>query len=259
MNSCLYSCDVMHYRMDPVQHKFAYHVFMFYLDLDELDLIHQSTRLVSHNRPNLFGFHDRDYLPGLGNAKENLRTYLRTQGLEWTGQKAMLLTYLRTFGYIFNPVSFYFCFDSKGNPQACVPVVTNTYREMKPYFLGPSTWDGHQFQRTVTKFFYVSPFVDLDADFEFRLTPPTENLNLHVDDWRKGKKFFLSSLTGIRRPLTDASLLKELAHCPWVTIKVISAIHWQAMRLHFQRKVPYHKKASHPELQREIVYAKHPD
>lgn len=257
-NSCLYRARVMHHRLAPKKHSFHYDIFMFYLDLDEIDVLDQKLKWMSRNRFNLFNFKDSDHLQipdstGLtGNIRENIKTYLSLNGIEIGSGRILVLTNLNTLGYQFNPVSFYFCYDEAGKAICSVAEVGNTFGEIKPYFLGFTNLKDNLFHLNTTKYFYVSPFIDMDTNFDFSLTIPDENLNIKIDDYDKsGNKFFISTLKGIRKPLTDANLLKYFFSFPLVTIKVISLIHWQALKL-WLKKLPYHKKSDDQDLQREV-------
>jgi DUF1365 family protein len=246
----------MHYRMKPKKNKFAYNIFMFYVDLDEPTLFGKSLRFVSHNRWNLFNFRERDHLePGQRSLKENILDYARLRGCDLPGGKVTLLTNLCTFGYIFNPVSFYFCSNQAGEPVCAVVEVGNTFGEQKRYFLGPETLQDGQFILRTPKYFYVSPFVALDTEFEFRLTPPTDKLNFFVDDFQAADKFLVTAMSGKRRALTDANLAWFLLKYPLITLKVIGLIHWQALVLYL-KGVPHFKKASNPQLQQGVYHAK---
>src|SRR5471030_508963 len=146
MNSCLYKAKVMHHRLAPKVHSFHYNVFMFYLDLDEIDTLHKKLKLMSRNRFNLFNFKDSDHLqlpidkPDTSkNIREQLGDYLATHGVDIGKGRIMVLTNLSTLGYQFNPVSFYFCYDEQEEPFCSVVEVCNTYLEIKPYFLGMGT------------------------------------------------------------------------------------------------------------------------
>lgn len=259
MNSCLYKAKVMHYRMGPKQHRFQYTVFLFYLDLEEIERLAGRLRWMSHNRFNLFNFRDRDHLrlpagqPDTSkNTRQHLTDYLRTQGIEIGHGRIQVLTNLCTLGYQFNPVSFYYCFDEGGVPLCSVVEVGNTFHELKPYFLGPEAMVGDAFRLRTQKHFYVSPFIELDTYFDFELNIPGEKLRISIDDHdREGKRFFISTLSGKRKELTDANLLRYFFGIPLITLKVIGGIHWEALRL-WLKKVPYHKKEAHKELQRGI-------
>jgi DUF1365 family protein len=259
MNSCLYKAKVMHYRLAPKVHSFHYNVFMFYLDLDEIDTLHNKLRLMSRNRFNLFNFKDSDHLqlprekPDTSkNIRQHIVDYLQTQGVDIGKGRIMVLTNLSTLGYQFNPVSFYFCYAEDGALVCSIVEVSNTFYEMKPYFLGAGTRQGESFKLNTAKYFYVSPFIDMDTNFDFDLKEPGEKMQLKIDDYDKqGNRFFISTLSGTRKPLTDANLLLYFVSFPLITVKVIALIHWQAFKL-WLKKLPYHKKGDQAELQRDV-------
>ena len=252
MNSRMFDCTVMHHRLEPLRHRFAYKVFMFYLDLDELDAIDAGLALFSRNRFNLFTLRDRDHLTlHQSSIKENIKEFLKPAGIDIGSGKIYLLTNLRTAGYVFNPVSFYFCFDDKGNPVCAIPEVGNTFGELKPYLLTRDSFREGMFRERKVKHFYVSPFFDLDTTFDFQLRVPDKTLRIQIDDYEEGRRAFLSSLVGRERPLTDFNLLRSFFRIPFVTLKVIALIHIHAGLLYL-KKLAYHKKSDNPELQKEV-------
>lgn len=263
MNSCLYKARVMHHRLAPKQHRFHYEVFMFYLDLDELDTLGKRLKFMSRNRFNLFNFRDKDHLqlpcenPDTSkNVREHITHYLKENGVDIGAGKIMVLTNLATLGYQFNPVSFYFCEDEQGRAVCSVVEICNTFREMKPFFLGEDTRTADTYHLNTTKYFYVSPFIDLDTQFDFNLQIPGDRLQINIDDYDKeGNRFFISTLSGTRKPLTDANLLLYFIRFPLITLKVIGAIHWQALKL-WLKKIPYHKKEANKLLQRSVFRPK---
>lgn len=218
MRSALYECRVEHARFGATPHRFRYRVFVFALDLAEIDALAKRIPWLSRNRFNLFSFFDRDHLdvaPLLG----------------VTPARTLLITNLRILGYVFNPVSFYFCFDGDDTPLAAVAEVNNTFGETKPYVLPRASFDGQHFASTQRKDFYISPFIERDVDLRLRLAIPGEKLTLVVDDLRDGERILHASLTGKRAPLTSARLLWFALKYPLLTLKVIGAIHWHALRL----------------------------
>jgi uncharacterized protein len=253
----------MHHRMAPKQHRFDYSVFLFYLDLDEVDSLSRRLWWMSRNRFNLFNFRDKDHLQlpmGHPDTSKNVRAqltdYLAAQAVDIGQGRIMVLTNLCTLGYQFNPVSFYFCYDEQGQPLCSIVEVCNTFREMKPYFLGKDSLEGARFAGKTAKFFYISPFADHDTDFDFDLGIPGEHLQIRIDDYdREGRRFFISTLTGERRPLTDARLLGYFLRFPLITLQIIGLIHWHALRL-WVKKLPFHRKSAFPELQRDVYRAK---
>lgn len=294
MNSCLYECSVLHARFSPRQHRFVYRIFLFAIDLDELSELHRRLPLFSVARRNLYSFHERDYLPTtepLHNAPatsapeirkfpvENLKSRVlshlasQTPGLDLTGARVVLVTLPRIFGYLFNPVSFYFCYDRHGAPLAALAEVTNTFKEMKPYVLGPatrvpaplspkpSTFDfpsstgearpAATFALRTPKHFYVSPFSDVDVAFDFTLRTPGENLSIQIDDYVGAERTLTSTLAGPRRELTAGRLAWFSLKYPALTLRIITLIHVHAALLWFKR-VPWFGKAARPADQRAL-------
>jgi len=266
MNSCLYECDIFHRRLRPKPHEFLYRVFYFYLDLGELDEVQRKLKLFSVNRPNLYSLCDGDhfqYAPdGSGEpaaegekprpVAANVREFLARSGcpLEEGGSIRMLF-FPRVLGYVFNPITIYFCFREDGTPHASVVQVGNTFRELKPYLV-PCAADGKcDFEVRVPKQYYVSPFSPVDLDFHFRLHLPDEKLRVFIDDYDAEGKVLVSALTGQRRELTLANLAKFTAKFPFITLKVIGLIHWQALRLWLKR-MPFFWKETRAKDQRGV-------
>ena len=250
MNSCLYECTVFHRRLAPKRHEFLYRAFYFLIDLDELGELARSLRLFRVNRPGLYSFHDADHIcHGAATTRENILRYLVEQGITAPVGRILLLTLPRVLGYVFNPVSVFFCLDPEGKPLAAVAEVGNTFGEWKPYLLPPAA-DGTFHAREV-KHFYVSPFSDLDLEFNFRLDLPGERLRVLIDDYRGGEKELLSTLTGDRFPLTDANLLRFTLKYPLLTVKVILGIHWEAFRI-WLKGASARRKETRPDLQRDV-------
>lgn len=272
MHSCLYECDILHARFSPRKHRFLYRIFLFAIDLDELETLHRRLPLFSVNRANLYAFREHDFLPtaepphnppqtqchvirdiGLG-LKARVVAFLGQRGVDLTGGRVVLVTLPRVAGYLFNPVSFYFCYDQRGVPVAAISEVTNTFKEMKPYFLGPGTRrtgaDGG-FRLRVPKHFYVSPYSDVDVAFDFTLRPIGEKLSVQIDDYVGTDRTLTSVLQGTRRELTGARLAWFTVKYPLITLKVISLIYWQALLLWWKR-VPWFAKAARPDDQRGL-------
>jgi len=270
VNSGIYECTVMHARLRPKAHRFAYGIFLLALDLDELDALDRQLRLFSRNRRNLYSFRDGDYLPtgeprhnpSVADArsphvpapqslKQRVVAHLAAHGIDLTGGRVMLVTLPRIAGYLFNPVSFYFCSDRTGTPVAALAEVTNTFREIKSYTLGPDSRQSGGFACRVPKHFYVSPFSDVDVAFDFTLRDPGDRLSIKIDDYAGGERTLTSTLSGARRPLTDARLAWLTFRYPLLTVRVIGLIHWHAFRL-WLKQVPWFAKAARAGDQRDL-------
>lgn len=270
VRSSLYECSVMHHRFAPKSHRFAYRIFMLAIDLDELDTLGRSNPLLSVNRRNFYSFREGDYLPttekihnsetkdspqgGVG-LKSRVSAYLAERGVQLPGGRVVLVTLPRVAGYLFNPVSFYFCYDASGKPSAAIAEVTNTFKEMKSYFLGTgsvsATTGETTFECRIPKFFYVSPFSDVDVAFDFRLKDLGETLSIRIDDYKGEDRTLTSTLTGRRSPLTTSRLAWCTLKYPLITLKIIALIHVHALALHL-KKVPWFAKAARPADQRAL-------
>lgn len=283
MNSSLYSCRVMHHRLAPKEHSFGYRVYLFYLDIEELPMLAKKLCWLSVNRFNLFNFRDKDHLhlpeesvdrhqdpeaqkmrahhPDQGQQRyaaqnktlrDKLSKYLHQNGLELGAGRVMLLTNLAVLGYNFNPVSFYFCFDEQGTPLCAIAEISNTFREMKLFLIKKEEMKGERFRQRVEKYFYVSPFIDLDTLFDFDLGIPNEKLSIRIDDYdQQGNRFFLSTLMGDRKPLSNSNLLYYFFSIPLIPLQVMGLIHWQAFLL-WRKKFSFHKKKANQQLQKDV-------
>ena len=248
----------MHHRLSPKKHSFNYQVFMFYIDLDELDVLKKKFLLFSHNRFNFFSFKDKEHLqlpidnPKKKEAtKQHIINYLKENGVNEVPQKIMLLTNLNVLGYNFNPVSFYFCFDKFNSPICAVAEVSNTFREMKPYFLGRENFHENKFSLNTVKLFYVSPFIEHDVNFDFNLAIPGKKLNVRIDDYKDNERFFISTLNGVETPLTNLKLFWYSIRFPLIPLRIMSLIHWQAFLL-WLKKIHYYKKNENKHLQQDV-------
>lgn len=252
-DSAIYECAVMHHRLQPKVHRFNYNVFYLWLNLDAIDDLASKLRCFSRNRFNLFSFYDRDHLDlGAGDVKANILKYLAENQVDTARIASIrLLTFPRVLGYVFNPVCFYYAFDSAGEPLCAVAEVTNTFREQKPYLLKECD-RSERFRLITPKHFYVSPFFALDLNFDFKLQVPGKELEIHIDDRHEDDRVLLTTLTGKQRPLTDAALLLCALKYPLLTLRVIFLIHWQALRL-WLKGIPWYGKAANAALQIDVL------
>jgi DUF1365 family protein len=248
MKSCLYSCEIYHDRRRPKVHAFDYRMFTFCIDLDEWDQLVQNP-LISRNRWSLYSLNAADHLDfGQNSVRANLEAYLRTQGFNDPIGGVQLVTNLRTFGYQFNPVSFYFVRNADGEPAAVVAEVANTFNEQKLYLVDATSHRNGRIRDEQLKHFYISPFSDLTTRLHFNLRFPDESLDIHIHESDGDGIYFRSGMRGSRLELTTGQLLRQTLRFPAVTLQVTLAIHWHALQL-FLKKVPVRAKSAHPELQ----------
>lgn len=255
--SGLYRAQVMHHRLAPKRHRFSYTIFMFWLDLDEMQQVARKLTLFGLRKPAVFRYSDTDHIKyprgDVRNAQDTrtkLNEWLQSNGVA-SPAKVFLLTHVRMFGYVFNPVSFYFCYDAQQELQFVVTEISNTFGEMKMFLIDKKA-DG-AFKQEETKYFYVSPFTDMQDRFVFHYDAPGEKLHVRIDTVAHGgERYFISTLTGVYRTISDARLFYYVLRFPFVTLRVITAIHWQALLL-WLKKLRWHKKSDDPELQRDIM------
>ncbi len=227
--NALYTGRVAHNR--PGRHRLAYSIFMLALDLDELDTLRE-LKLLRHNRAGLFALFDRDHGARIdAPLKPQIETKLREAGISWTGGRIVLLTMPRLFNYVFNPLSVYFCWRRDGELAAIVHEVANTFGEWHFYVLRPSTNDAGEVTQSCTKDFFVSPFLEHDLRYEFRITPPERTASVAMVVWRGQEVALTASFSGSRRDLTDAELMRAWLGNPLMTLKVVAGIHWEAFKM----------------------------
>lgn len=248
LESALYTGWVRHRRQGRAANTFRYGVYQLLLNLDELPDVARRIPFLGHNAAGVTSFHDRDHLSRSDvPVREKLATWLKRHGLELGGGPVLLLTNLRVLGYVFNPVSYFYCLDESAHLRFVVAEVNNTFGETHPYLLKDFQRLGHRTLLSAQKkVFHVSPFIEIEGvHYDWMLTPPGERLVVHIDEFRSGTKFFDATLSLRRRTLTGASLAKALVRYPHMTARTIFLIHWQALKL-WRKGAPFHRKPQPP-------------
>lgn len=232
LRSSLYSGWVVHSRQTPRAHAFRYRVWWMLIDLDELPSVDRSLRLFSHNKFNVFSLYDSDYGLGAGSLRGYVEERLREARLTHAGARIKLLTMPRLCGYAFNPLSIYFCHDHAGRVAAVIYEVHNTFGERHSYVIEAAADCSGTLHQAIQKAFYVSPFLDMALTYKFRLRSPGEQVAVTIKGLDAGSNLVIhTALHGMQMPLTSAALLRRCISHPLLTLKVIGAIHWEALRI----------------------------
>jgi DUF1365 family protein len=220
-----------HRRLAPVPHTFSYRLFMALLDIDRVPELMRVSRVTSHNRWNWASFDDRDHL---GDSTRPLRERLAIDAarheVDLPDGRIFLLTHLRYLGYCFNPVSFFYCFDAAERLRVVLAEVHNTFGGSHTYWLRPDP-AARTFRAAAAKSLYVSPFMPVDLDYAFALTPPAGRLVAHMQTIREGAVLFDATLSLERRPWNATEIRRALLRYPVMTARVMAGIHWQALQL----------------------------
>lgn len=232
--AALYAGDVMHARLKPMGHRFSYRVLNLLIDLDRLEEADRQSKLFGVNRRALYSFHEIDHGPRDGcSLRKHIHRLAAAQGIDLTGGRVQLLCYPRLFGYVFNPLSVYFCTQANGGIALMIYEVRNTFGEMHTYVLPVADAERRApvIRQEQSKQFYVSPFIGPAMRYLFRVSPPSATVKIRILELDSDGPLLAATYSGRKQPLTTRMLLRAFVLLPVVTVKIIAAIHWQALRL----------------------------
>ena len=248
LHSAIYEGAVVHDRLRPKRHRLKYHVYSMLLDIDELPDLARRFWLFGYNSWAPLAFYDRDH--GLANGsplRPWVESHLMKAGLPIDGGPIRLLCYPRVFGYVFNPLSVYFCYNQDGQLRATLYEVCNTFEERHTYVI--AVHDNHKrvIRQRVPKAMYVSPFIGMDAAYHFRIVPPSDRTIVVIRQEDTEGVLLAASFVGTRQKISGWSLIKVLCRFPLLTVKIMFGIHWEALRLLLKGlKVFAHEPAANP-------------
>jgi DUF1365 family protein len=250
--AAIYIGTLRHRRFRPRAHAFTYPVFQLLLDLDHLPRLASASRLFSLERFNWLHYRDRDYLPARTGAtlKERLQADAEAVGHAWPGGRVLFLTTVRVLGHGFNPVSYAYCFDAQDRLRLICAEVTNTpWKERVTYWMNPSEGmvarEGAAWRFEVQKRLHVSPFHPMRLRYRWTFSPPAEHLQVGVVLFEDGVPIFDADLDLARHPFDAPTVRRTLLRFPLTTLKVVAAIHWEALKLWIKR-VPIYPHPSKP-------------
>lgn len=231
--SALYHGTVYHKRLRPFIHELNYRVFYLWLDLDDIPNLAKKTKWFSYNRFNIFSFNDRDHGKRNGDPiRPWIETALKEKGFdECIGGKIFVLCYPRILGYVFNPLSLFFCYSKSGDLKAILHEVKNTFGDQHGYLLPVRKNDDGLIQQNCDKIFHVSPFIQMDCHYDFKLKEPGEKLLVNIQQSTSEGDLLIATLNGQRDDLNHKTLRKSFIRYPLMTLKIIGAIHFEALKI----------------------------
>ena len=230
-NSAIYTGKVIHKRFKPKKHFFRYNVFSLFLDLDEIKEISNKINLFSYNKFNLISFYNKDHGDRNGSSLQDwVKKNLKLSGIKTENIKIKLLCYPRILGYVFNPLSIFFVYDKNSSLISILYEVKNTFGEQHTYVFKTNS-KSKVLKNNCKKKFYVSPFMDLKSTYYFKILKPANNLSIVIDQRDDHGKLLFASQDGIRTSLNSRNLIITYLKHPLMTLKIISAIHFEALRL----------------------------
>ena len=231
LSSCIYFGKIGHKRFKPKRHIFFYRVFSLLIDLDEINIIDKKIKFFSYNKFNLLSFHNKDHGPRNGDDLKNwVINILDKAKINIENGKIKLLCFPRLFGYVFNPLSIFYCFDEKSNLKAILYEVKNTFNEQHTYLI-PVRKNCNLILQKCDKKMYVSPFMEMNTYYSFRLNVPSDKLKVFIKQTDHKECILSAYQVGNKLELNQNNLIKQLIKHPLMTFKIIISIHFEAFRL----------------------------
>ena len=231
MISSIYNGTVIHKRFKPKTHFFKYNVFSLLIDLSELDQLDKNIKFFSFNKFNLISFFEKDHGDRDGSSLvEWVKKNLDKNNISSEDVKIKLLCYPRIFGYVFNPLSVFFIYNSNEKLISILYEVKNTFGEQHTYIFKVEN-ENNIFQHNCSKKFHVSPFIEMNCDYFFKILKPGEKISVIIDQYHTKEKILYASQDGKRVDFNSKELLKSYLKHPLMTFKIISAIHFEAFKL----------------------------
>ena len=230
-NSFIYTGNVVHKRFKPKIHFFKYKVFSLLIDLSEIHLLDKDLKIFSYNKFNIISFYDKDHGPRDGSSVKNwVIDNLKKNNIDTNDIQIKLLCYPRIFGYVFNPLSVFYVYDKNLNLISILYEVKNTFGEQHTYVF-KSDINNNLVQHMCKKKFHVSPFIEMDCVYFFRLLKPGNKISVIIDQNDKEGKILYASQDGVKSEITNANLTKSYLKHPLMTFKIILAIQFEAFKL----------------------------
>ena len=231
MISSIYNGKVIHKRFKPKEHFFKYSVFSLLIDLSELNQLDKEIKFFSFNKFNLISFYEKDHGSRDGSSLVAwVKKNLEANNIHFKDVKIKLLCYPRIFGYVFNPLSVFFIYNSNEKLISILYEVKNTFGEQHTYIFKVDD-DLKLFQHNCSKKFHVSPFIEMDCNYFFRILKPEDKMSVIIDQYQTNEKILYASQDGKRVDFNSKELLKSYLKHPLMTFKIISAIHFEAFKL----------------------------
>ena len=241
INSSIYNGQVIHKRFKPKVHSFRYDVFSLLIDLSELETLDKQVNFFSYNKFNWISFYDKDHGDRDGSSLINwVQKNLRKNNISTENIKIKILCYPRIFGFVFNPLSVFYVYNSNENLISILYEVKNTFGEQHTYIFRIEK-DANLIQNNCSKKFHVSPFIQMNCNYFFRLLKPGNKISVIIDQYENKDKILYASQDGIRTDFNTKYLVKSFLNHPLMTFKIIIAIHYEAFKL-WSKGIKYIKK-----------------